>query len=69
MNDEIALAIEEFLDDRSKFHFLNYYYCKMLDESGDEDYLYKLECLNEWRMHIEPLWDIESDSSDSDLDY
>ena len=70
MNDETVLAIEEFLDDRSKFHFLNYYYCKMLDETNDYDeYGYKLECLNEWRMHTEPLWDLESDSSDSDLDY
>ena len=70
MNDENVLAVKEFLDDRSKFHFLNYYYCKMLVETNDYDeYGYKLECLNEWRDFTADHWDLESDwdrESDSD---
>ena len=63
MNDEIVLVIKEFLDDRTQFNFLNYYYQKMLQETDDYDeYGYKLECLNEWRMHTEHEWDVESDS-------
>ena len=39
----------------------------MLNETHDYDeYGHKLEVLNEWRMHTEPLWDSESDSADSD---
>ena len=45
-----------FLDSETKFHYLNYYLGKALDEAIDanlgEDeeptYVYKLECLYEW---------------------
>ena len=43
MNEQTNFVIIEFLDTESKFHYLNYYYSKMLDETNDEEYVYKLE--------------------------
>ena len=71
MNDEIVSVVKEFLGDRSKFHFLNYYYYKMLDETCDYDeYGYNLECLYEWQSLTEVEWDLQSDffRNDSDSD-
>ena len=36
MNEQTNSVIINFLDDESKFHYLNYYYSKMLDETNDE---------------------------------
>ena len=55
MNEQTNSVIIEFLDTESKFHYLNYYYSKMLDETNDEEYVYKLECLYEWWAQEEPL--------------
>ena len=33
MNEQINSVIINFLDNESKFHYLNYYYSKMLDET------------------------------------
>ena len=48
MNEQTNPVITKLLDTESKFHYLNYYYSKMLDETNDEEYVYKLECLYEW---------------------
>ena len=42
MNEQTNSVIINLLDDESKFHYLNYYYSKMLDETNDEYYVYKL---------------------------
>ena len=55
MNEQTNSVIMNFLDTESKFHYLNYYYSKMLDETDDEEYVYKLECLYEWWAQEEPL--------------
>ena len=56
MNEQTNSVIIKFLDDESKFHYLNYYYCKMLDETNDEEYFDKLCCLYQWREQEEPIW-------------
>ena len=38
----------KFLDCETKFHLLNYYYIQELNRTGDEEFVYKLECLYEW---------------------
>ena len=48
MDDNIVHTISTFLDSTSTFHYLNYYYQQQLIETGDEEYVYKLECLYEW---------------------
>ena len=53
MDDNINSVLIQFLDADTKFHYLNYHYQKMLDETNDEAYVYKLECLYEWRYFIE----------------
>ena len=55
MNEQTNSVIMNFLDTESKFHYLNYYYSKMLDETDDEEYVYKLECLYEWWAQEEPI--------------
>lgn len=40
--------IARFLDNETKYHLLNYYYVQELDRTGDEEYVYQLECLYEW---------------------
>ena len=45
MNEQTNSVILNFLDEESKFHYLNYYYSKMLDETNDEEYFDKLSCL------------------------
>ena len=64
LNDEINTVLKEFLDDVTKFHYLNYHYSVMLNETNDEEYLYKLECLYEWWEQEAPLHGIslEDDS-------
>ena len=36
MNEQTNSVIINFLDDESKYHYLNCYYSKMLDETNDE---------------------------------
>jgi hypothetical protein len=48
MDENIALTISKFLDSSSKFNYLNYYFQQELNETGDEEFVYKLECLYEW---------------------
>ena len=54
MNEQTNSVIIKLLDTESKFHYLNHYYNKMLDETNDEEYVYKLECLYEWWEQEEP---------------
>ena len=69
MNEQTNSVIINFLDAESKFHYLNYYYSKMLDETNDEEYVYKLECLYEWWEQEEPWLDyIHNYNTDSDSD-
>ena len=42
MNEQTNYVITKCLDTESKFHYLNYYYSKMLDDTNDEEYVYKL---------------------------
>ena len=56
MNEQTNSVILNFLDEESKFHYLNYYYSKMLDETTDKDYYDKLSCLHLWRELEEPIW-------------
>ena len=55
MNEQANSVITKSFDIESKFHYLNYYYSKMLDETDDEEYVYKLECLYEWWEQEQPL--------------
>ena len=55
MNEQTNSVIIDFLDTEYKFHYLNYYCSKMLDETNDEEYVHKLECLYEWWEQEEPL--------------
>ena len=56
MNEQTNSVIINFLDEESKFHYLNYYYSKMLDETNDETYFDKLSCLYQsWEQQDEPL--------------
>ena len=48
MDDNIAIIVSRYLDSASVFHYLNYYYQQQLSDTGDEEYVYKLECLYEW---------------------
>ena len=52
-----------------KFKYLNYYYQKQLDETNDEDDVYKLECLYEWWEQEKYLCnnDLMSEYDDSEL--
>ena len=69
MNEQTNSVIISCLDIESKFHYLNYYYSKMLDETNDEEYAYKLECLYEWWEQEEPLLDyIHNHNTDTDSD-
>ena len=76
MNEQTNSVIIEFLDTESKFRYLNYYYSKMLDETNDEEYVYKLECLYEWWDQEEPMLNYNQEyhsisypNSDDDFDY
>ena len=57
MDEHINSVLTAFLDTETKYHYLNFYYQKMIDETEDDDetYLYKLECLYEWWEQEEPL--------------
>ena len=55
MNEQTNSVIIICLDDEPKFHYLNYYYSKVLDETNDEEYVYTLECLYEWWEQEQPL--------------
>ena len=48
MDENIIKQISYFLDNKTKYHLLNFYYVTQLDETQDEEYVYKLECLYEW---------------------
>ena len=66
MNEQTNSVIIKLLDTESKFHYLDYYYSKLLDESNDEKYVYNFECLYEWWRQEEPLLNYNTDSgSDS----
>ena len=70
MNEQTNSVIISFLDTESKFHYLNYHYSEMLDETNDEEYVYKLERLYEWCEQEEPLLDyIQNYNTDSELYY
>ena len=79
MDDNINSVLLQFLNTDTKFHYLNYHYQKMLDETNDEAYVYKLECLYEWWDFIErglvEEWETTiptsfySNSDDYDSDY
>ena len=49
MDDQSSSVLVEFLDSETKFHYLNYYYQKMLIETDDDIYAYTLDVLYEWR--------------------
>ena len=61
MDEYINSVFTEFLNTETKFHYLNYVYQMMLDDTGDEEYLYKLECLYEWWQQEEPLLTYDPD--------
>ena len=82
MDEQMNSVIIQFLDDETKFHYLDYYYSKMLDETNDKEYFDKLSCLHLWRELEEPIWryneecdsddesdDESDDDSDDDSDY
>ena len=48
MDESIIKHISYFLDNETTYHLLNYYYITELDDTQDEAYVYKLECLYEW---------------------
>ena len=48
MDDNLNSILLPFLDSETKLLYLTYYLCKVLDETDDEEYVYKLECLYEW---------------------
>ncbi len=47
-SENIIYNISLYLKPDKRFKFLNNYYSKQLDETDDEEYVYKLECLYEW---------------------
>jgi hypothetical protein len=82
MDEQMNSVIIQFLDDETKFHYLDYYYSKMLDETKDKEYVDQLYCLHLWRELEEPIWryneecdsddesdDESDDDSDDDSDY
>ena len=60
MDDNIALIVSKYLDSTSTFHYLNYYYQQQLNNTGDEEYVYRLECLYEW-------WEVEQREQPYDM--
>ena len=42
MDDNLNSIMLPFLDSETKCHYLNYDLCKVLDETDDEEYVYKL---------------------------
>ena len=64
MNEQTNSVIINFLDDESKFHNLNYYYSKMLDETNDEEYADKLSCLYHWWEETQPFLNYTESDSD-----
>ena len=48
LDDDLNSILLPLLDIATKFHYLNYYLCKVLDETDDEKHVCKLECLYEW---------------------
>ena len=67
MDEHINSVFTEFLDTETKFHDFNCYYQMMLDDTGDEEYLYKLECLYEWWEQEEPLLNYDPDDEEYTL--
>ena len=65
MDEHINSVLTEFLDTETKFHYLNYYYRMMLDDTEDEEYLYKLESLYEWWQQEEPLLTYNPDDEET----
>ena len=68
MNDQTNSVIINCLDDESKFHYVNYYYSEMLDETNDEYYFDKSSCLYQWWEQEEPIWRY-NENYDSDEDH
>ena len=48
MDDQTSSVLVEFLDTKTKFNYLNYYYQKMLIETDGGVYAHKLDVLYEW---------------------
>ena len=48
MDDQTNSVLVEYLDAESKYSYLNYYHQKMLNETDDAVYAYKLDILYEW---------------------
>ena len=69
MNEQTNSVIINFLDDESKFHYLNYYYSEMLDETDDEDYFDKLSCLYCWWDETKPWIDYTESYHNEDHTY
>ena len=69
MDDNSALIVSTYLDNTSTFHCLNYYYQQQLNNTGDEDYVYRLECLCEWweLEQREQLYDMAFDDQYNNL--
>jgi len=65
MNEHINSVLTEFLDTETKFHYLNYYYQMMLDDTEDEEYLDKLDCLFVWWKQEEPLLTYDPDNEET----
>ena len=65
MNEHINSVLTEFLDTETKFHYLNYYYQMMLDDTGDDECLYILECFYEWWQQEEPLLTYDPDNDET----
>ena len=65
MDEHINSVLTEFLDTETKFHYLNYYYQMMLDDTEDEEYVYKLESLYEWWQPEEPLLNYDPDDEET----
>ena len=46
--ESIIKHISYFVHNETKYHLLNYHYITELDNTQDEEYVYKLKCLYEW---------------------
>ena len=53
MDDHTSSVLVGFLDDETRFCYLNYFYTKMLLEIDEVEYALKFDTLYEWWWQIE----------------
>ena len=66
MDDQTSSVLVEFLDDETRFSYLNYYYKHMLIETDDEVYALKSDTLYEWWWQIEGVLIPDPDDYDDE---